>query len=68
MASGTVDKITGKIKEGIGKLTGDKRTQAEGHTDQAKGGLKNTTGNVSESAKGVADSVTGHPDNKQPPR
>jgi len=30
-----VDKVKGTIKEGAGKLTGDKRTEAEGQTDQA---------------------------------
>jgi uncharacterized protein YjbJ (UPF0337 family) len=67
MASGTADKIAGKIKEGIGKLTGDKRTETEGKTDQTKGDVKNATGNVSESAKGVRDSVTGRPEDKRNP-
>lgn len=57
MASGTVDKVKGTVKEAVGKVTGDKRTEAEGKTDQAKGSLKNATDNVSESAKGVADSL-----------
>jgi uncharacterized protein YjbJ (UPF0337 family) len=57
MASGAGDKIKGAVKEGAGKLTGDKRTEAEGKTDQAKGDVKNATGNVSESAKGVRDSL-----------
>lgn len=68
MSSGTVDKVTGKIKEGIGKLTGNERLEAEGKADQVKGGVKNTTGNVSESAKGVRDSVAGRPEDKQPPK
>jgi uncharacterized protein YjbJ (UPF0337 family) len=57
MASGAGDKIKGAVKEGAGKLTGDKRTEAEGKTDQAKGDVKDATGNVSESAKGVRDSL-----------
>jgi len=57
MASGAGDKIKGAVKEGAGKLTGDKRTEAEGKTDQAKGDVKNATGNVTESAKGVRDSL-----------
>jgi uncharacterized protein YjbJ (UPF0337 family) len=57
MASGTVDKITGAVKEAFGKLTGSRRTEAEGKTDQAKGDLKNATDNVTESAKGVRDSL-----------
>jgi uncharacterized protein YjbJ (UPF0337 family) len=57
MASGTADKIKGAVKEGAGKLTGDKRSEAEGKTDQAKGDVKDATGNVTESAKGVRDSL-----------
>ena len=59
MASGTVDKIKGKIKESFGKLTGDKRTEAEGRTDQVKGDVKDATGGVAETAKGVRDSLAG---------
>jgi uncharacterized protein YjbJ (UPF0337 family) len=55
--AGTTDKVKGAVKEGAGKLTGDKRTEAEGKTDQAKGDVKDATGNVSESAKGVRDSL-----------
>lgn len=57
MASGTADKIKGAVKEGIGKATGDRRSEVEGKTDQAKGDAKNATGNVSERIKGVADSL-----------
>ena len=46
MASGTMDKVTGAVKEAVGKVTGDKRTEAEGQTDQAKGAAKNATDNV----------------------
>jgi uncharacterized protein YjbJ (UPF0337 family) len=55
--AGTTDKVKGAVKEGAGKLTGDKRTEAEGKTDQTKGDVKDATGNVSESAKGVRDSL-----------
>ena len=55
--AGMTDKIKGAVKEGAGKLTGDKRGEAEGKTDQAKGDLKDVTGNVTESAKGMRDSL-----------
>ena len=48
--AGTTDKIKGAVKEGAGKLTGDKRTEAEGETDQAKGDVK-------DAAKGARDSI-----------
>ena len=57
MASGTADKVKGTVKEAVGKVTGDKRSEAEGKTDQAKGDAKNATDNVTEKAKGVADSL-----------
>ena len=57
MASGTVDKIKGTIKEVAGKVTGDRRTEAEGRTDQIKGDVKNASDNVTEAAKGVRDSL-----------
>jgi uncharacterized protein YjbJ (UPF0337 family) len=57
MASGTADKVKGAVKEATGKVTGDKRTEAEGKTDQAKGSVKNAADKASESAKGVRDSL-----------
>lgn len=57
--AGTADKVKGSIKEGIGKVTGDERTEAEGKTDKAKGHAKDAAHDVKETAKGVRDSVTG---------
>ena len=54
---GTTDKVKGAIKEGVGKVTGDRRTEAEGKTDQAKGDVKNAGHDVKEAAKGVRDSL-----------
>jgi len=67
MASGTADKIVGTVKEAAGKLTGDRRTEAEGRTDRVKGDVKNATDNVSEAAKGVRDSLVGRPEDEPPP-
>jgi uncharacterized protein YjbJ (UPF0337 family) len=57
--AGTEDKTKGAIKEGIGKVTGDRRTEAEGKTDRAKGEAKDAARDVKESAKGVRDSLEG---------
>jgi uncharacterized protein YjbJ (UPF0337 family) len=57
MSSGTIDKIKGTVKEVIGGITGDKRTEAEGKTDQAKGHVKDAAKDVKESVKGVGDSL-----------
>lgn len=53
------DKITGKAKEAMGKMTGDRRKEAEGKTDQGKGQAKDAMGNAKERAEGVKDSLTG---------
>ena len=55
--AGTTDKVKGAVKEGAGKLTGDKRTEAEGETDQAKGDVKNAARDVKDAAKGARDSL-----------
>ena len=57
--AGTTDKAKGAIKESVGKVTGDRRTEAEGKTDQVTGKAKNATSDVKESAKGVRDSLKG---------
>lgn len=55
--SGTTDKIKGTVKEAVGKATGDKRTEAEGKTDQAKGHVKDAAHDAKEAVKGVQDSL-----------
>ena len=41
---GAADKAKGAIKEGAGKLTGDKDMEAEGKIDKAKGSAHNAAG------------------------
>lgn len=55
---GAKDKLKGKAKEAAGKVTGDRRKEAEGQTDQVKGAAKETADEVAEKAKGVKDSLT----------
>ena len=57
--AGTTDKVKGSIKEAAGKLTGDRRTEAEGKTDRTKGKAKDAARDVKETAKGVRDSLKG---------
>lgn len=54
---GTEDKVKGTVKEGVGKVTGDKRTEAEGKMDKAKGQVKDTAEDIRESAEGATDSL-----------
>jgi uncharacterized protein YjbJ (UPF0337 family) len=46
--SGKLDQLKGNVKEGAGKLTGDRETEAEGLGDQLKGKIKETFGDVKE--------------------
>ena len=55
--SGTTDKIKGAVKEGVGKVTGDRRTEAEGTTAQVKGDAKNAARDATDAAKGGRDSL-----------
>jgi uncharacterized protein YjbJ (UPF0337 family) len=55
--AGTMDKIKGNLKEGVGKATGDERTEAEGKADRVKGHAKDVAHDVKEGARGVRDSL-----------
>ncbi len=55
--AGEKDKAKGSLKETAGKVTGDRRTEAEGKTDRAKGEAKDAAHDVKESAKGAQDSL-----------
>lgn len=54
---GTADKVKGTVKEAVGKVTSDRRTEAEGKTDQIKGDAKDAIHDADEAAKGVRDSL-----------
>lgn len=55
---GAMDKLKGKAKEAVGKLTGDRRKEAEGRTDRTKGKAEDAMGGAGDRAKGVKDSLT----------
>jgi len=57
MSPRTLDRAKGKVKEGAGKVTGDKRMESEGKADRAKGEVKDDAHQAKESAKGVRDSL-----------
>jgi len=46
-----MDKVTGRAKEAMGSLTGDKNREAEGRADQDKGTLKKKKGAVKDLLK-----------------
>ncbi|MGI4817435.1 MULTISPECIES: CsbD family protein [unclassified Brevundimonas] len=49
---GAAKNIGGKIKEGIGNLTGDEKMKAEGKVDQIEGKAQNAVGGVKDTLKG----------------
>jgi uncharacterized protein YjbJ (UPF0337 family) len=51
---GTMDKIKGGIKDVIGKVTRDKRTQVEGRAEMAKGRIKDTAQRTNDGTKANA--------------
>jgi uncharacterized protein YjbJ (UPF0337 family) len=53
--SGTTDKVKGTVKEAVGKVTGDKRTETEGKVDQVKGHIKDAAHDAKEAVKGAQD-------------
>ncbi|MFC0634554.1 CsbD family protein [Brevundimonas balnearis] len=42
----------GKLKEGVGKLTGDEKLKAEGKMDQVEGKVQNAVGGAKDALKG----------------
>ncbi len=48
---GAADKAKGAMKEAAGKLTGDKKLQAEGQVDKAKGAMKNAVGGAKDAIR-----------------
>ena len=52
---GAADKMKGAIKDTAGKLTGDKKLQAEGKIDKAKGSAHNVAGDVKDAVRNATD-------------
>lgn len=48
---GAAKNIGGKIKEGVGKMTGDTKLQAEGKADQMEGKVQNAFGGAKDSLR-----------------
>lgn len=60
----TADKLGGKAKEGLGKVTGDKETESKGKAEQAKAGAKDKLQEARDSVKGAIDGLRGDQDRK----
>ncbi|MEK6423452.1 MAG: CsbD family protein [Burkholderia gladioli] len=48
---GAVKQVKGSIKEAIGKVTGDRPTQAEGVAEKTAGKVQSNAGKVSDAVK-----------------
>ena len=49
---GALEKAKGTVKDVVGKLTGDTKTQAEGKTQKAAGSVQNTVGGIKDTLRG----------------
>jgi uncharacterized protein YjbJ (UPF0337 family) len=43
---GLADKVKGKVKEGVGSLSGNRDLEEEGKTNQLKGAARNKVGKI----------------------
>ncbi|GAM98581.1 csbD family protein [alpha proteobacterium U9-1i] len=54
------DKASGALKEGAGKMTGNKKLEAEGKFDKAKGEVREVVGDAKDAARRAADEANKH--------
>ncbi|WP_262028209.1 CsbD family protein [Microvirga sp. Mcv34] len=50
-AEGSMKNVKGRIKEGLGKVLGDSKMEAEGKMDKAEGKIQNTVGGIKDSLR-----------------
>jgi uncharacterized protein YjbJ (UPF0337 family) len=55
--NGFVDKAKGEVKENVGKVVGDTKTQSEGMVNKAVGGVKDAVHDVSNAIDSAVDSI-----------
>jgi uncharacterized protein YjbJ (UPF0337 family) len=58
-ASNKLQDVKGKVKETVGKATGDEDLENEGKTDQVKASVKDVGEKVKDAASEIKDAVTG---------
>jgi uncharacterized protein YjbJ (UPF0337 family) len=49
---GSAEQAKGKLKEGVGKLSGDRKLQGEGKADRLKGKVRNAVGGLKDTLRG----------------
>jgi uncharacterized protein YjbJ (UPF0337 family) len=55
--AGTVRNLGGKVQEGVGKVTGSAKTEAQGLMNQAAGAVQNAYGQAADAAAEGAETV-----------
>lgn len=63
-ASGLANEAIGNIKQGVGKLIGSEKLQAEGKLQEIKGEGQQAVGDAKNATKKGADSVSDYINNK----
>ena len=53
--AGAAKQVKGNIKEQVGKVTGDSKTEAEGKADKVEGKVQNTVGGLKDKARELLD-------------
>lgn len=56
---GNVDKLSGTVKQGVGKLTGNERLEGEGAAQEGKGRLKDGLGKAQGFVEGAVEQLKG---------
>ncbi len=54
---GAWDKVKGTVKEGVGKVTGDEKLEAEGKADKVVGKTESAVGGVKDTVRDAADKI-----------
>ncbi len=52
-----IDQVKGAVKEGLGKASGDKKTEIEGSVEKVAAKVKEVAENVKDSVEEVAENV-----------
>lgn len=55
--NGFVDKAKGEVKENVGKVVGDTKTQSEGIVDKAVGSVKDAVHDAANAIDNAVDSI-----------
>ncbi len=56
---GGAEKLSGKVKEGVGNVTDNDRLKTQGQVEQVKGGVHQAIGHAKDAAADAADYVKG---------